>query len=82
MPATVAKLQVDKKTGKVDNATIISTLHSGVWPTVEGDLSWDQYGAPKGSQLMTQWQSGKLVPVWPQATALAAPQSPKPPWGG
>jgi len=71
-----------KKTGKVDNATIISTLHSGVWPTVEGDLSWDQYGAPKGSQLMTQWQSGKLVPVWPQATALAAPTSPKPPWGG
>jgi hypothetical protein len=31
---------------------------------------------------MTEWQGGKLVPVWPQASALAAPQSPKPPWGG
>lgn len=73
---------VAKKTGKIDNQTIINTLHSGVWPTIVGDLSWDQYGAPTGSQLMTEWLSGKLVPVWPQDRALAAPQSPKPPWGG
>jgi branched-chain amino acid transport system substrate-binding protein len=74
--------EVAKKTGKVDNATIINTLHSGVWPTVVGDLSWNQYGEPTGSQLMTEWLGGKLVPVWPQAAALAAPQTPKPPWGG
>ena len=58
-----------------------STLHSGVWPTVEGNLSWDQYGAPTGSQLMTQWQSGKLLPVWPQATALARAAEPQAPVG-
>ena len=73
---------VASKTGKVDNATIISTLHSGTWPTIEGDLSWDQYGQPTGSELMTEWLSGKLVPVWPQSEALAAPVVPKPAWGG
>ena len=30
--------QVAKKTGKIDNATIIKTLHSGTWPTLVGDL--------------------------------------------
>jgi branched-chain amino acid transport system substrate-binding protein len=73
---------VANKTGKVDNATIISTLHSGTWPTIEGNLSWDQYGQPTGSELMTEWLSGKLVPVWPQSEALAAPVVPKPAWGG
>ena len=73
---------VANKTGKVDNATIISTLHSGTWPTIEGNLSWDQYGQPTGSELMTEWLSGKLVPVWPQSEALAAPVIPKPAWGG
>src|ERR1700675_3091652 len=33
---------VAAKTNKIDNATIISTLHSGTWPTLEGNLSWDQ----------------------------------------
>ena len=28
--------EVAKKTGKVDNATIIATLHSGTWPTRRG----------------------------------------------
>jgi branched-chain amino acid transport system substrate-binding protein len=74
--------EVAKKTGKVDNATIISTLHSGTWPTVEGNLSWDQYGQPTGFELMTEWLGGKLLPVWPQSEALAAPQIPKPAWGG
>jgi len=29
---------VAAKTGKVDNATIISTLHSGTWPTLLGTV--------------------------------------------
>ena len=33
--------EVAKKTGKIDNATIIKTLHSGTWPTLEGNLCWD-----------------------------------------
>ncbi|MDT4932584.1 MAG: branched-chain amino acid transport system substrate-binding protein, partial [Pseudonocardiales bacterium] len=73
---------VAKKTGKIDNATIISTLHSGTWPTLVGDLSWDQYGAPQGSFLLIQWVGGKPVTVYPPATAGATPVAPKPVWAG
>ena len=74
--------EVAKKTGKIDNATIIKTLHSGTWPTVEGNLSWDKYGAPNGTTMLTEWIGGKLLPVYPSAVALHAPVVPKPPWGG
>jgi branched-chain amino acid transport system substrate-binding protein len=73
---------VAKKTGKIDNATIISTLHQGTWPTLLGDLSWDANGAPTGSFHLVQWQNGKLVPVFPAATAAGnKPLFPKPNWG-
>jgi branched-chain amino acid transport system substrate-binding protein len=75
--------EVAKKTGKIDNATIIKALHAGSWPTGEGNLSWNQYGAPVGSELLTQWVNGTLYPVWPQSVAQHAPIGPpKPPWGG
>ena len=57
--------EVAKATGKVDNATIISTLHSGTWPTLLGDLKWDAIGQPTGSFVLVQWVAGKLVPVYP-----------------
>jgi branched-chain amino acid transport system substrate-binding protein len=72
---------VAKQTGKVDNATIISTLHQGSWPTILGTLTWDAYGAPSGSFSLVQWQNGKLIPVYPAATAQAPPVYPKPNWG-
>ncbi len=73
---------VAKKTGKVDNATIVSSLHSGTWPTLLGDLSWDAHGAPQGSFNLVQWQGGKLLPVYPASVAQAKPLAPKPNWGG
>jgi len=73
---------VAAKTNKIDNATIISTLHSGVWPTVLGNLSWSANGAPNGEFHLVQWVKGKLVPVYPKAIAQAAPEAPKPGWGG
>jgi branched-chain amino acid transport system substrate-binding protein len=73
---------VAAKTGKIDNKTIISTLHQGSWPTILGDLSWDSDGAPMGSFHLIQWQGGKLVPVFPAAQAQATPVYPKPAWGG
>jgi branched-chain amino acid transport system substrate-binding protein len=73
---------VAAKTGKIDNPTIIATLHQGSWPTVLGDLSWGPNGAPSGSFNLIQWQGGKLVPVFPTAVAKAAPIFPKPNWGG
>ncbi len=74
--------EVAAKTGKVDNATIIKTLHQGTWPTLLGDLSWGPDGAPSGSFSLIQWQGGKLVPVFPASAAQAQPVYPKPGWGG
>jgi len=73
---------VAAKAGKIDNATIISSLHSGSWPTVLGDLSWGSNGAPSGSFTLVQWQGGKLLPVYPSDVSQAAPLFPKPNWGG
>jgi branched-chain amino acid transport system substrate-binding protein len=74
--------EVAKKTGKVDNATIIKTLHTGTWPTLVGNLSWDQYGAPKGAYLLIQWIDGTLTTVYPASKAQAKPIAPKPNWAG
>jgi branched-chain amino acid transport system substrate-binding protein len=74
--------EVAKKTGKIDNATIIKTLHSGTWPTLVGNLSWDQYGAPQGAYLLIQWIKGKLTTVFPAKTAQHSPVAPKPHWAG
>jgi branched-chain amino acid transport system substrate-binding protein len=74
--------QVASKTGSIDNQTIISTLHSGSWPTLEGSLSWDQYGSPQGSDMLVEWIDGKLLPVYPSGVALHAPAYPKPTWAG
>jgi branched-chain amino acid transport system substrate-binding protein len=74
--------QVATKTGKVDNATIIKTLHSGSWPTLVGNLSWDANGAPNGSYLLVQWVEGKLQTVFPSEIAQASPVAPKPAWAG
>ena len=53
---------VAQKTGKVDNATIVSSLHSGTWPTLLGDLSWDAHGAPQGR---STWCSGRAASSFP-----------------
>jgi len=73
---------VAAKAGKIDNNTIISTLHSGTWPTILGNLSWGANGAPTGQFNLVQWQSSKLLPVYPSAIAQAKPEAPKPNWGG
>src|SRR2546429_2293663 len=72
---------VAAKAGKVDNATIIATLHSGTWPTPVGDLSWDSSGAPRGSYILEQWIDGRLTPVFPAEKARHAPATGQLPWG-
>src|SRR5260221_5509541 len=68
--------EVAKKTGKVNNATIIKTLHHGVWPTLVGDLSWNADGAPQGEYLLTEWINGQLTTVFPAKEAQHAPVAP------
>jgi branched-chain amino acid transport system substrate-binding protein len=72
---------VAQRTGKIDNATIVSALHSGTWPTVEGDLTWDANGSPQGADDVVQWVGGQLLPVYPPGQALASPIA-KPAWAG
>jgi branched-chain amino acid transport system substrate-binding protein len=68
------------KTNSLDNGKIITALHAGSWPTVEGVLSWNSIGEPQGSDLLVEWVHGKLLPVYPKSVALHAPIQPKPPW--
>jgi branched-chain amino acid transport system substrate-binding protein len=72
---------VAKRQGKIDNKTVIDALHTGTWPTLVGDLSWDAHGAPQGQNIVVQWIDGRLTPVHPKDEALAAPIA-KPGWGG
>jgi branched-chain amino acid transport system substrate-binding protein len=72
---------VAKKIGSIDNQKIIDALHSGTWKTIEGNLTWDQYGSPNGQDLLVEWVHGKLLPVYPAKVAVAKPFSPKPAWG-
>lgn len=73
---------VAERTGKVDNQTIINSLHKGTWPVVVGNLRWNAVGAPTGSVELAQWSGGKLLPVYPPDQAVAKPQAAKPRWGG
>lgn len=73
---------VAKKTGKIDNATVIKSLHSRTWQTLLGSLSWSANGSPSGEFNLVQWQQGALIPVFPATIAKATPQHPKPNWGG
>jgi branched-chain amino acid transport system substrate-binding protein len=74
--------QVAAKTGRIDNATIIETLHQGTWRTPVGDLSWNAYGSPKGSFILFQWIDGKLQSVYPQGWAQRAAITNRLPWAG
>ncbi len=60
-------------TGRLDNATIIRTLHRGTWPTLIGDLSWNAVGEPRGSYTLVQWIDGELTAVFPRDRAQHDP---------
>jgi branched-chain amino acid transport system substrate-binding protein len=74
--------QVAAKTGRIDNATIIKTLHQGTWLTPVGDLSWNAYGSPKGSYILFQWIDGQLQSVYPSGWAERAAVTTRLPWAG
>jgi branched-chain amino acid transport system substrate-binding protein len=69
---------VATSTGRLDNATIIRSLHSGRWPTLVGNLSWNAVGEPDGSFTLVQWIDGQLTPIFPKDRAQHAPIAPGP----
>jgi branched-chain amino acid transport system substrate-binding protein len=77
--------QAVNATHGLDNAKIISYLHSGVTLTsVQGPVQFDATGQNgKPAAFVFQWQGGKVVQVLPSGTAGSVPvQFPKKAWGG
>jgi branched-chain amino acid transport system substrate-binding protein len=68
-----------KQSNSLDNAKLITTLHAHTYNTVNGTISWDQYGSPKGDTILVQWVGGQLMPVYPSSVAEHAPIA-KPAW--
>ncbi|WIG61898.1 MAG: ABC transporter, substrate-binding protein (cluster 4, leucine/isoleucine/valine/benzoate) [Ktedonobacterales bacterium] len=65
----------------LDNAKLIQTLHSGTFTSVQGDVKFDSTGQnTAATAYLFQWQSGKLIPVFPASAATAQPEYPKPNW--
>ena len=76
--------QAVQATHSLDNAKIISYLHSGVTlDSVQGPVKFDSTGQnTAGTTLTFQWQKGKLLQTLPTANAGAIPPAfPKPAWG-
>ena len=72
--------QAVESTQSVDNAKLIEEMHKATFKTVVGPLSFDELGQPKGSYMVLQWQSGKIVIVGPDFAKQADPIWPKPQW--
>lgn len=74
--------QAVEKIQSLDNAKLIAELHSGdTFTTVEGPVKFDDVGQNVlAVALLFQWQGGKFIPVYPAASAIAAPEYPKMDW--
>ncbi|HSR83437.1 MAG TPA: amino acid ABC transporter substrate-binding protein [Streptosporangiaceae bacterium] len=75
--------QAVKATKGVDNAKIITYLHSGaVLNSVQGSVKFDSVGQNlQATAFVFQWQKGTLVQVLPAGTGATAVQFPKTAWG-
>lgn len=73
--------QAVTQNNSLDNAKLISTLHSGTFDSVQGKVKFDSNGQnTMATAYQFQWQSGKLIPVYPPDVAAATPEYPKPKW--
>jgi branched-chain amino acid transport system substrate-binding protein len=73
--------QAVNKTGSIENAKLMSALHTGSFSTVQGDVQFNAAGENiAGEAYLFQWQRGHLVPVYPEPIAQASPEFPKPAW--
>ncbi len=74
--------QAVEKVHSIDNGKLIQELHSGdTFTSVQGPVKF----APNGENTVAepflfQWQSGKLIPVYPANQAQANPEYPKKAW--
>jgi branched-chain amino acid transport system substrate-binding protein len=75
--------QAAKKANSIENAKLITALHSGTYQTIQGPMSFDSTGKPQGGVgvYIEQWQAGQAVFVYPPTVAGSnKPEFPKPNW--
>jgi branched-chain amino acid transport system substrate-binding protein len=75
--------QAAKKANSIENAKLITALHSGTYQTIQGPMSFDSTGKPQGGVgvYIEQWLSGQAVFVYPPTVAGSnKPEYPKPNW--
>jgi branched-chain amino acid transport system substrate-binding protein len=75
--------QAARKANSIENAKLITALHSGTYQTIQGPMSFDSTGKPQGGVgvYIEQWQSGQAVFVYPPTVAGSnKPEFPKPNW--
>lgn len=72
--------QAVESTKSLDNAKLITEMHSATFKTVVGPLAFTELGQPKGSFMALQWQGGKSVIVAPDYAKQAEPVWPKVNW--
>ena len=74
--------QASARANSIDNAKLITQLHSGTYNTVQGPMSFDATGKPVGGVgvYIEQWQNGSAIFVYPTTVAVKPPEFPKPNW--
>lgn len=74
--------QVVEKIKSIDNAKILDELHSGsTYTSVQGPVKFDDVGENiLAVSLLFQWQGGKFLIVYPDASAQAKLEYPKADW--
>ena len=64
----------------IDNAKLITELHSGTYQTVQGPAKFADDGTNTLSvPYLWQWQNGQFITVYPESGAKASPEYPKKP---
>ena len=67
--------QAITKMHTLNNATLIHELHSDIFNSVQGSVQFDSTGQNTlALAYLFQWQSGSLIPVYPDEIAAANPQ--------
>ena len=73
--------QAVTKINSIDNAKLISELHSDTFNTVQGAAKFDSTGQNElALAYLFQWQHGNFLPVYPSFAAAENPTFPKPVW--
>ncbi|MDB5531896.1 MAG: periplasmic binding domain protein [Hyphomicrobiales bacterium] len=78
--AYLVMIQAIEKAGVVDREKIKDALFKGTFKGPNGDITFDETGAPDTKTLVTQIQDGKFTVVWPAASATSKLRWPSPTW--